>query len=661
MIQTTTRTLALLTALLTVLAVNAKVGDEFNEKDANGNKLFFRVTSDATAMLVHKGKNYEDYTQVRVPETVNYKGAQLTVNEMEPLCFENSQVKTVALPGSITVLPQGAFMRCSMLQHIDFSSTLQEIGPQAFAYCKQLQEVSIPSTVQKIGPEAFFFCEKITTVSVPEGITELPTTPGKAVGVFMCCSMLQSVQLPSTLQTMGKGCFTNCWKLKEVRGLHEGIKMDGECFKGTAFNWDEYQQSFEYMVSNIIPKIREWQKKRDFESVEQYRTRVTPDGQARRVQDYLQEAIDKYTAAHPIKMELGQYDSEYQMFPIKSQYGTKYVKVPKGEVEAFRTLFAAGTHKAEFVMGNNFPQVSTITFTGQDKTYVTEATKLEEAHQDLLANLPEIQMGGQGGGATGTGRAPELDDNPPVNPNTNQNTFAVIIGNEHYLQVAGVPYAMNDANIFARYCEKTLGLPQSNIRLYKDATFGQMLSAVTDIKQVAQAYGGDLNVIFYYAGHGIPNETTRDAYLMPVDGSAQMTEVCYPLSRLYKELSELGARRVVCFMDACFSGSLRGEGMIASARGIVVKPKPAAPQGNMVVFSAAQGDETAYPFNEKGHGLFTYYLLKKLQDSHGDCQLGELADYLQTNVKRQASQVNKKPQTPTTQSANTDWQQMRLR
>jgi hypothetical protein len=37
------------------------------------------------------------------------------------------------------------------------------------------------------------------------------------------------------------------------------------------------------------------------------------------------------------------------------------------------------------------------------------------------------------------------------------------------------------------------------------------------------------------------------------------------------------------------------------------------PQGNMVVFSAAQGDETAYPNNDEKHGMFTYFLLKKLQ------------------------------------------------
>ena len=67
----------------------------------------------------------------------------------------------------------------------------------------------------------------------------------------------------------------------------------------------------------------------------------------------------------------------------------------------------------------------------------------------------------------------------------------------------------------------------------------------------------------------------------------------------------------------------------------------------MIVFSAASGDETAYPYNEKAHGLFSYYLFKKLQDSRGEATLGELANYLQEQVSRQSIIQNSKSQTPT--------------
>lgn len=86
--------------------------------------------------------------------------------------------------------------------------------------------------------------------------------------------------------------------------------------------------------------------------------------------------------------------------------------------------------------------------------------------------------------------------------------------------------------------------------------------------------------------------------------------------------------------------------------------------GNVVVFSAATGSETAYPYEEKGHGLFTYFLLKKLRDTKGDCTLGELGEYIQTNVRQQSVVVNRKSQTPTvvpSQSLMENWKSMKLK
>ena len=65
-----------------------------------------------------------------------------------------------------------------------------------------------------------------------------------------------------------------------------------------------------------------------------------------------------------------------------------------------------------------------------------------------------------------------------------------------------------------------------------------------------------------------------------------------------------------------------------------------------VVFCAASGKQTAYPYKEKEHGMFTYYLLKKLEESNGNCTLGELGDYVGVMVNRQAVVTNDKEQTP---------------
>ncbi len=241
-----------------------------------------------------------------------------------------------------------------------------------------------------------------------------------------------------------------------------------------------------------------------------------------------------------------------------------------------------------------------------------------------------------------------VDMNVPQARTRNGNTFAVIIANENYKRLDSVPYAKRDGQMFTEYCKNTLGIPTENIIEYDNATYGDMLKAISDIKSIAAAYRGELNVLFYYAGHGAPMEGTQEAYLLPVDSYGAHSGAALSLDDLYSELGKMGARTTTVFLDACFSGASREGGMLASARGVAVKPKEATPTaGNVVVLSAASGEETALPYEEMKHGMFTYYLLKKLKESKGDVTLGELSDYVIQNVRQRSAVVNRKSQTPT--------------
>lgn len=88
--------------------------------------------------------------------------------------------------------------------------------------------------------------------------------------------------------------------------------------------------------------------------------------------------------------------------------------------------------------------------------------------------------------------------------------------------------------------------------------------------------------------------------------------------------------------------------MLAQSRGIAIKVKQDQPTGKMFVFSASQGDETAHQMEDKHHGLFTYFLLKGMQQLKNNITLGDLTDYVTKNVKRQSVVINNKKQTPTT-------------
>lgn len=261
-----------------------------------------------------------------------------------------------------------------------------------------------------------------------------------------------------------------------------------------------------------------------------------------------------------------------------------------------------------------------------------------------------------------TGKS-DVDTNIPSSGIVNDKTFAVIVANEKYQSVTEVDCAENDGNMFREYCHKTLGVPEKNIHFVPNATLVNMWAQVDWLESIAKAYDGEASLIFYYAGHGIPDEGTRDAYLLPVDGSGSNVKTGYKLSELYSSLSKFPTRQTVVLLDACFSGAERTGDMLVAARGVALKSKKEVPKGNLIVFSAASGDETAYQYADKGHGLFTYFLLKKLKETKGDVSLGDLAAYVQEQVYRHSVIENSKSQTPTvipSSELSGDWAALRL-
>jgi hypothetical protein len=257
----------------------------------------------------------------------------------------------------------------------------------------------------------------------------------------------------------------------------------------------------------------------------------------------------------------------------------------------------------------------------------------------------------------------DVDIDIPIGTANNGNTFAVIFANENYSREAQVDFAKNDGTVFKSYCHLTLGLPEKNVHFVANATLNDLIGELDWLRQVCDAYGGEANIIFYYAGHGIPDEASSSAYLLPTDGNSRILRTCFSVNELYETLGRLFAKQVTVLMDACFSGAKRDGQMLASARGVAIKAKAGMPKGNMIVLSASQGDETAYKYEEAGHGLFTYFLLKKLKETKGAVTMGELSRYIQEQVKRYSIVENGKIQTPSVQTSDTledKWESLRL-
>jgi hypothetical protein len=241
---------------------------------------------------------------------------------------------------------------------------------------------------------------------------------------------------------------------------------------------------------------------------------------------------------------------------------------------------------------------------------------------------------------------------PIAKPDANR--FALIIGNEDYTshQVdlnpeANVTFARDDASAFREYAVKVLGVPERNITLLLDATAAEMRQGLVKMNLIAKNSAGNAEVIVYYAGHGLPDENTKDPYLIPVDVSGKFLTLGISLKEFYQYLSEHPTKRTTVFLDACFSGGARNQGLIA-ARGVRLTPKNEMVKGNIVVFSASDAQEQALPYMQKNHGMFTYYLLQKLRETEGSISYGELSEYLEKNVPLESVIINNREQHPKT-------------
>lgn len=245
----------------------------------------------------------------------------------------------------------------------------------------------------------------------------------------------------------------------------------------------------------------------------------------------------------------------------------------------------------------------------------------------------------------------DVDKNIPYNAVVHANRYALIFGNEDYSSwqkglstEVNVDFAENDARIFKEYCLKTLGIPEKQIKYLPNATSSQMSQGLSWLNNLAKIENGKAELFFYYSGHGLPDEQTKEAYLIPVDVSGNNITQGLKISEVYSKLTEYPCQKVSVFLDACFSGGARNQALIAQ-KSVKINPKKEQIRGNLVVFTSSSGDESSGVYRENQHGFFTYFLLKKLQETKGDVTYFELSNYIKDYVAKETSLIGK-PQTP---------------
>ncbi len=158
-----------------------------------------------------------------------------SITEIGAGAFESSSLTSIDLPDGLEKINASVFANCQKLSEIDIPSSVTEIGEKAFMYCYSLDSVTVPGNVKKIGMQAFANCSTtglwgvtdtkgLTNVVISEGVTEIDRQ------AFENCDYLTSVDLPSSLETIGNDAFSGCTALNTVY-------YEGELYANGA--WDE--------------------------------------------------------------------------------------------------------------------------------------------------------------------------------------------------------------------------------------------------------------------------------------------------------------------------------------------------------------------------------------------------------------------------------------
>src|SRR3954470_13759469 len=237
--------------------------------------------------------------------------------------------------------------------------------------------------------------------------------------------------------------------------------------------------------------------------------------------------------------------------------------------------------------------------------------------------------------------------------------FAVIVGIDTYSdsRIPNLQFARKDAEaVYQVLTDPNVGRfnPDNVIVLVDENATERKIRSVLGTK-LPRRTSETSTVCIYYAGHGAPvidNDARRNSadsiekYLVPHDAEADdLRSTAISMDSIQQYFSWLDAKQVICFFDTCYSGAAGGRSFerdLFRTRAIFSDEHLDRLAGEgRVVMTACATNEISLESVEKGHGLFTYYLVRGLQgeadaDRDGRVTVDELYDYVYHNVHRDA-------------------------
>ena len=125
---------------------------------------------------------------------------------------ENTTIKKVVVGEGISTLYDRTFRRFYALEEVVLPSTLTTIGAAGsgvFQSCTNLKTIVIPESVTVLGKGSFQECSSLESINIPTGVTRIESDALRATG-------LKSVEFHAGVTYFGAQAFRDCKQLTEV-------------------------------------------------------------------------------------------------------------------------------------------------------------------------------------------------------------------------------------------------------------------------------------------------------------------------------------------------------------------------------------------------------------------------------------------------------------
>lgn len=155
------------------------------------------------------------------------------LTRIEDGAFENCvNLKKVILPDSVVSIGKNAFRGCTKLESSNNTQILNlknvtYIGPNAFYGCSgtEFKTINLPSTLVTLGTQSFYNCENLEAITIPESVTQV----GDAT--FYGCLHLTQARIYN--KTLSAEEFSQCTSLASVTLNNEITVIPEKCFKNS--------------------------------------------------------------------------------------------------------------------------------------------------------------------------------------------------------------------------------------------------------------------------------------------------------------------------------------------------------------------------------------------------------------------------------------------